>query len=159
MEKPGSLFAPFPYRAKIISLFLILPGLFFGYLYFFGGRPTFFETPVFAVVTTYMENRFFVLAQTNILDELFAILCISGLVLFVFSKEKTEREGYDQLRARALIRSVYITLIIWLASFLLVFGWAIFLVSTLLFIVFLIIYYVIFRVLAHKAIKASNVNS
>ncbi|MFH0762243.1 MAG: hypothetical protein V2A67_12140 [Bacteroidota bacterium] len=159
MEKSGSLFAPFPFRAKIISIFLILPGLFFGYLYFFGGRPTFFETPVFAVVTTYMENRFFVLARTNILDELFAILCISGLALFVFSKERTEREDYDQLRAKALIRSVYITLIFWLASFLLVFGWAIFLVSTLLFIVFLIIYYVTFRVLVYKTLKASKVNS
>lgn len=157
MEKPGSLFAPFPYRAKIISLFLIIPGLVFGYLYFFGGRPTFFDTPVFAVATTYMENRFFVFARTNILDELFAILCISGIALFVFSKEKTEREGYDQLRARALFKSAYITLIFWLASFLFVFGWAIFLVSTLLFVVFLISYYVTFRVLVHKTVKAETI--
>jgi apolipoprotein N-acyltransferase len=159
LEKSHSLFAPFPYRAKIISLFLIIPGLFFGYLYFFGSRPTFFETKVFAVVSTYMENRFFVLARTNILDELFAILCISGLVLFVFSKEKIEKEGYDQLRARALIKSVYITLIFWLASFLLVFGYAIFLVSAFLFIFFLITYYVVFRVLVHKTLKALKVNS
>jgi len=155
----GIQFPLFPNKARIISPMLIVPGLLCGYLYFFGSRPDFFEIPVFAVVSTYMESRFFVLAQTNILDELFAILCISGLAIFVFSKERSEQEHYNQVRVNALIRSVYITLGFWLVCFLLVFGWAIFLVSSLLFVFFLITYYVTFKVLVHKTFKTPNINS
>lgn len=156
MENSELRFPLFPYRARIIGILIILPGLFFGYLYFFGGRPTAFETKVFAVVTTYMENRFFVFAQTNLLDELFSILCISGLALIVFSRERTEKEGYDLIRASALLRAVFITLGVWVFSFLLIFGWAIFVVSTLLFIIFLITYYIVFRVLLHRVHKKSR---
>ncbi len=150
MDNSSFHFPLFPYKARIIGALLILPGLFFGYLYFFGSRPTFFETKVFAIVTTYMENRFFVIAKTNLLDELFSIFCISGLTLLVFSREKREKDGYDLIRAKALIKAVYIALGIWLCSFLLIFGWAIFVVSTLLFIIFLITYYVVFRILITK---------
>ena len=143
-------FPLFPHWARYIGIGLIPLGFFFGYLYFYGGRPVFFETRVFAVVTTYMENRFFVLAQTNLLDELFAILCISGVALIVFSRERSEKVGYDLIRAAALVRSVYISLAIWIFSFLVIFGWAIFLACTILFIVFLITYYITFRILIRK---------
>lgn len=150
MEKSDFHFPLFPNWARLIGILLILPGLYFGYLYFFGSRPVFFETKVFAMVTTYVENRFFVVAQTNLLDELFSIFCISGLVLIVFSREKTEKEGDDLIRAKALIKAVYIALGIWLCSFLVIFGWAIFAVSALLFILFLITYYIVFLVLKNK---------
>ncbi len=150
MEESGFRFPLFPNRARLIGAILFVPGLYFGYLYFFGSRPAFFEIPVFALVTTYMENRFFVIAQTNVLDELFAILCISGLVLMVLSRERNELPGYDLLRASALLRAVYITAGFWLLSFLLIFGWAIFVVCSLLFIIFLISYYIIFRVLVAR---------
>ena len=153
LEESRFRFPLFPNRARFIGIFLFLPGLFFGYLYFFGGRPVFFEIPVFAVVTTYMENRFFVIAQTNVLDELFAILCISGLVLIVLSRERNELPGYDLLRASALLRAGYITVGFWLLSFFLIFGWAIFLVCSLLFIIFLISYYITFRVLVAQGRK------
>jgi hypothetical protein len=150
LEKSDFHFPLFPNWARLIGILLILPGLYFGYLYFFGSRPVFFETKVFAMVTTYVENRFFVVAQTNLLDELFSIFCISGLVLIVFSREKTEKEGDDLIRAKALIKAVYIALGIWLCSFLVIFGWAIFAVSALLFILFLITYYIVFLVLKNK---------
>jgi hypothetical protein len=138
-----------PYKARFISIALIPLGFFFGYLYFFGSRPAFFETKVFAIVTTYLDYRYFVFAKTNILDELFAILTIGGIALIVFSKEKNEQDYYDQLRARALYRAAIITLIFWLVSFLFVFGWAIFAVSAVLFVLFLITYYVVFKVLCN----------
>jgi hypothetical protein len=150
LEKSDFHFPLFPNWARLVGILLILPGLYFGYLYFFGSRPVFFETKVFAMVTTYVENRFFVVAQTNLLDELFSIFCISGLVLIVFSREKTEKEGDDLIRAKALIKAVYIALGIWLCSFLVIFGWAIFVVSALLFILFLITYYIVFLVLKNK---------
>jgi len=148
---PEFEFRLLPHKARYFGFALIPLGFFFGYLYFFGGRPAFFETKVFAVVTTYLEYRYFVFAKTNLLDELFAILSIGGIALIVFSREKEEKEHYNLLRARALLKAVYITLIFWLVSFLLVFGWAIFAVSTVLFVVFLIVYYVVFRVLIHKS--------
>ena len=153
MDTSNIRFPLFPYKARLFSPLLFIPGLVSGYLYFFGGRPAFFEVPVFAVVTAYAETRFLVFAQTNLLDELFCLLCIGGLALFVFSKEKSEKEEYSVLRVNALIRSVYITLGFWLVCFLLIFGWAIFVVSTLLFIFFLITYYVTFRILVVKYLR------
>lgn len=150
MDSKEFNFPLLPHRFRYIGIVLIPLGFFFGYLYFYGSRPVFFETRVFAVVTTYMENRFFVLARTNLLDELFAILSILGVALIVFSREKSEKEGYDLIRAAALIKAVYISLMIWILSFLVIFGWAIFLACTILFIIFLITYYITFRILISK---------
>lgn len=153
MENTTFRFPLLPYRARIIGLVLIVAGFIFGWLYFYGGRPSFFETKVFAIVSSYLKNRFFVVAKTNLLDELFAILCVSGIALMVFSREKVEKEGYDLIRAHALIRAVYFTLLFCIVSFLLVFGWAIFVVTSLLFIIFLFAYYIIFRILIRCAAK------
>jgi apolipoprotein N-acyltransferase len=139
-----------PHKARYVGIALIPLGFFFGYLYFFGGRPEFFETKVFAIITTYLEYRYFVFAKTNLLDELFAILTLGGLALIVFSREKREKEYFDMLRAKSLLKAAYITLIFWLVSFLLVFGWAIFAVSTVLFALYMIVYYVVFRILVRK---------
>jgi hypothetical protein len=142
-----------PHRFRIIGFVLIAVGLVPGYLYYFGGRPDFFQVPVFAIASTYAESRFFVFARTNLLDELFAIFCITGLVMVVFSKEKTEPDGINLVRASALIRAVQITLGVWLLSFLVIFGWAILVVTGSMFLFFLIAYYVAFRILLHRAAR------
>jgi len=117
----------------------------FAYLYFWGGKPEIFNVKIFAIVTTYLETRFFVVSQTNILDELAAILFISGIALISFSKEKNEKEHFEALRIMALIKAMYFTMAFWLLSFLLIYGIAIFIVSFLVFIVFLLAYNLLFR--------------
>ena len=68
----------FPFKAKFLGLIFMVLSLPFAYLYFWGGKPEIFNVKIFAIVTTYLETRFFVVSQTNILDELAAILFISG---------------------------------------------------------------------------------
>lgn len=135
----------FNFKAKIIGLALMALALLFAYLYFWGGKPEVFNIKIFAIVTTYLETRYFVLSQTNILDELAAILLISGIALFSFSKEKNEKEHFESLRIKALINAMYVTIAFWLLSFLFIYGMAIFIVSFSVFIVFLIVYNLCFR--------------
>ena len=115
-----------------------------------GGKPEIFNIKVFAIVTTYLETRYFVISQTNILDELAAILFISGIALFSFSKEKNEKEHFEALRIKAFINAMYVTIAFWLTSFLFIYGMAIFIVSFLVFILFLIIYNIFFRYYLQK---------
>ena len=134
----------FPFKAKFLGLTFMVLSMLFAYLYFWGGKPEMFNIKIFAIVTTYLETRYFVFSQTNILDELAAILFISGIALISFSKEKNEKEHFEALRIMALIKAMYFTMAFWLLSFLLIYGIAIFIVSFLVFIVFLLAYNLLF---------------
>lgn len=136
----------FPFKAKFMGLALMVLSLPFVYLYFWGGKPEIFNIKIFAVVTTYLETRYFVISQTNILDELAAIFFILGISIFSFSKEKCEKEYFELLRVKALVKALYLTILFWLISFLFVYGMAIFIVSFLIFIIFLLTYNILFRI-------------
>lgn len=140
----------FPYKIRFLGFAFIVSAIPFTYLYFWGGKPDIFKINIFALVTTYMETRYFVLAQTNILDELAAILFISGIALVTFSKEKTEHKHFENLRIKAVVNSIYITIIFWALSFLFVYGMAIFVVSFSVFILFLVTYNLLFRIYLYK---------
>ena len=135
----------FPYKAKFLGLAFVVFSLPFAYLYFFGGKPEIFNIKIFAIVTTYLKTRFFVVSQTNILDELAAILFISGIALFSFSKEKNEKTYFESFRIKALVKAMFYTIAFWLLSFLFIYGMAIFIVSFLVFIIFLLTYNLLFR--------------
>jgi len=135
----------FPFRIKFLGLVLMILALPFAYLYFWGGKPEIFNIKVFAVITSYFETKYFVVSQTNALDELAAIFFISGMTLFSFSKEKTEKENYELLRTKALINALYSTILLWILSFIFIYGKTIFLISFLIFLVFLFIYNLFFR--------------
>jgi len=135
----------FPYKAKYLGLILIVLSLPFTYLYFWGGKPEIFNIKIFAIVTTYLQTKYFVVSQTNALDELAAIFLIVGIGLVSFSKERNEKSDYNFLRIKALINSLFFTILFWIVSFLLVYGMAIFIVSFSIFIVFLVLYNILFR--------------
>lgn len=122
----------------------------FAYLYFWGGRPEIFNVPIFAVVTAYAETRYFVIAETNVLDELAAIFFIVGISFFSFSKEKFEKEYFENLRLKALVKALYLTILMWIISFGLIYGRAIFAVNFSIFIVFLVAYNILFRLAMYK---------
>lgn len=134
----------FPYKTRVTAILLLILSAVCTYFYFWGGKPEIFNIKIFALVSVYLETRYFVIAQTNVLDEMAAILFITGIALFSFSKLKKEMPGYNQLRVKALFYSIFITLIIWILCFLLIYGIAIFLASAVLFIIFLITYNLLF---------------
>jgi hypothetical protein len=141
----NSTLSVFPYKAKFLGLGLMVLALPFAYLYFWGGKPDIFNFKTFAFITTYLETRYFVMSQTNILDELAAVLFLSGISLVSFSKEKNEKQEFDILRSKALTNSVFITIVLWMVSFLLFYGMAIFIASFLIFVILLVVYNLLFR--------------
>jgi len=142
----------FPFYTRFIGLVLILTGMIAGYLYFFGGKPVFFVTKVFALVSAYVGTRYFVIIQTNLLDEIAAIGLLTGLVLVSFSKEKHEKEEYLALRLKALIWAVYCSSILWILLFLSFYGYIIFMLAPMAFICFFIFYNIFFRYFLRKSI-------
>lgn len=134
----------FPYRFRFYGLLSVLASFVFAYFYFWGGKPEFFNIKIFAIISSYLETRYFVFAQTNLLDELAAILFIAGIVAFSFSKSKNEKAEYNYFRIKALFYSIFITSGFWILSFLLIYGMAIFLVSSLIFILFFVSYNLLF---------------
>ena len=134
----------FPNQFRFAGYLLILIGLGSAYLYYWGGRSSFFEIPVLAVVTSYAETRWFVLAQTNLLDEMALIFLLTGLLFAAFSKEKIESKKLDQYRIKALFCSVYGTAAIWMILYLTIFGWPMMIISASMFILFLVFYIIIF---------------
>ncbi len=95
-----------PYRFRYVSFLLLIISFVAAYFYFWGGRPAFFEIPVFAIVTSYAETRWMVVAQTNALDEIAVVFGILGLLFLGFSREKQENNEYDPIRLKALLYSV-----------------------------------------------------
>ncbi|MHC1706715.1 MAG: hypothetical protein AB9842_04225 [Bacteroidales bacterium] len=142
----GELKIPlFPYYLKYFGLIFIILGILAGYLYFFGGKPTFFESKVFALVTAYLKTRYFVIIQTNLLDEMAAIFLVSGLGLISFSKEKHEKPEYQSLRFLAMLWAAYCSIILWILVFMFFYGYMIFMISPIVFICFFIFYNILFR--------------
>lgn len=136
-----------PHRYKIIGISLLPLSLIAAYFYYFGGKPGIFNLPVFAIVTSYLETRTMVVAQTNILDEVAVILFIISLIFIGFSSLKNENDDITRMRMKSLLYSVYISSIIWIISIVLIFGWAIFISSSFVFILFLVLNILIFNYL------------
>ena len=87
----------------------------------------------------YGERSYFSVIQTNVIDELGAIFTIIGLLILFFSKERHEDPGINNpLRIKALVQSIWIVSLLWIAIFLLVYGFAIFFISTTIFALFLL---------------------
>ena len=150
----------FPHPFRRLGYLFILIAFGFAYLYFWGGRPSFFEVPVFAIITSYAETRWFVMAQTNLLDELAHLFLISGLVMIAFSREHHETQAIQLCRIRALFYAVYITSALWIVIYLTVYGWPIVIVSATVFIQLLVLFILTYRVLLFKinyGIKNKNI--
>ena len=109
-----------PHYCKTIGFILVLFGIVFLVLYLkFDFNYT---TSVFAIISIYLENRFFVITQNNIIDEITLILFVIGFGLIVFSKEKNEVEQLNALREKALINAVIVNTFFMLFSIFFIYG-------------------------------------
>jgi len=127
---------------------LIILGFGATYFYFLGGRPVLFEVPVFAIITSYAETRWMVIAQTNALDEMAIIFALLGLIFIGFSKDKNEDHLFYESRVKAIYFAAYATTALWVLLYLTIYGWPIIPVSSSIFLLFLTIYIISFRLLS-----------
>lgn len=135
------------HRFRYVGFALLLISFVTGWLYLFGGRPAMFEIPVFAVVSSYLETRWMVMAQTNILDEIAVVTMLFGLLFVAFSCEVSETEEVYQVRMESLIYAVYGTTGSSVIIYLTVFGWPSTVLFAASFVCYLLIYIVLFRLL------------
>jgi hypothetical protein len=124
---------------------LILLSIASAWLYFWGGKPSFFNVKTFAFVSVYLEKKYFEVIKTNLLDEMAAILLICGIAAICFSKEKKEKPVYNILRANAMFKAVVFTVLLLVFSILFVYGIAIFFMASFTIVFLLIIYYALFK--------------
>ena len=91
-------------KFKIPGIVLLLFASFLTVYYFlFDFR---FSFPVFAVISSYSETKFFWSFPTNFADELILLLFTSGFVLTILSKEKTEYREYKLIRRKSLYLTI-----------------------------------------------------
>ncbi len=109
-----------PYYFKAIGALLVAIGIVIAVLYLKFNLN--YTTYVFAVLSIYLENQFFVITKTNIVDEMILIFMVIGFGLLVFSKEKNESDYLNTLRAKALTFAVMANMIFMLFSIILVYG-------------------------------------
>ena len=110
-----------PYPFKIVGYALTSIGIIFGVFYtWFDFR---FTIPVFAVYSSFLETKIFATFKTNFADELILMLCIIGLTLVIFSKEKNETENLDLLRSKALAKAFLFNNIFLIFSILFIYGY------------------------------------
>lgn len=149
-SEKNSSYPLFPYVLKPVGFGLLMVSIFSAYLYFYGGRPEFFEVPVFAVLTAYFETRWFVVAQTNLLDEIAVVCGILGFLFVLFSKEKSENLETAAARFRALLFATYISAFTFVFLYLIIFGWPILLVGAFIMVLFLVSFLVSFKTFKNR---------
>jgi len=145
-----------PNRFRYVGVIFLVLGVITGYLYLFGSKPEFFVTRIFAFITSYLETRYWVIAQTNLLDEIAAVSTTIGLTMLGYSKEKDENDEINTLRFKALIYATYFSIAIWVSFFLFVYGWPIFLFSSSVFLIFLVFNLLVFNVLKYRYRKSKQ---
>ncbi len=109
-----------PHYCKMIGASLIMIGLVFAILYLkFDFNYT---SPVFALISIFLENKFFVITKTNIVDELTLIFFVVGFAMLVFSKEKIESDSIQKMREKAIMKATAMNCIFLLFSILFIYG-------------------------------------
>ena len=114
----------FPHKCKKIGWAILVPSAAAGLIILFMDlEPEFLDLKVPAIFISeiFGDKRLFGIIQNNILNEIFSILIIVGLLLVAFSKEFTEDEYISKIRLESLVWAVYVNYGILLFSFLFIF--------------------------------------
>lgn len=108
------------YRWKLPGIILTSAGVLLAVLFtWFDFR---LKIPVFAVYSAFLETKMFVVFRTNFSDELTLLTLLTGLALIAFSKEKTEMEGFDLIRMKAIFRAAMVNTAFLFLSLLFIYG-------------------------------------
>jgi len=109
-----------PYPVKFAGMLLTFAGILMGAAYLWLGFR--FTMPVFAIFSSFLETKMFVIFNTNFADELTLLLLVTGLVLIVFSREKNETRFLGNAREKAMAKAMITNNIFLLVSILFVYG-------------------------------------
>jgi hypothetical protein len=140
-----------PYPYKFAGFILAGSGIILAILYiWFDFR---FFMPVIAILSWFLEMKWFVVLKTNFADELIMLSLLSGFFLIAFSKERFERKQWMMLRYKALFRALAVNSFFLFLSVIFVFGTAFIFILVVNLISIFIFYLIFFYSLKRKALK------
>ena len=128
MEEVGDLkrLPLLPWQLKYVGVFLLLVGAVGVYIFIhLGKKPQWLEWNVFTLYSQYISTKIFALIRNNQGDELSVLLYFIGACLLIFSAERKEKSGYNVARLRAFYKTVVISMVIFVAGYMLLHGMAI----------------------------------
>lgn len=136
-------------KYKIPGFILIFAGTVL--LVFYFGFDFRFEMPVFAVISSFMETKFFTSFKTNFADELIMILFLTGLALLTFSKEKNEIDSYKTVRVNAVKNTILSNTLFLIFSVLFIYGSGFIAIAIINLFLPFVLYLVFFNILKRRA--------
>ena len=80
------------------------------------------ETPVFALYSGFMENKFFSMTHTNLSDELAIVFLFAGITILSLSSEVYESERIRKIRYNALLYTITLNSLLIVLLTLLIYG-------------------------------------
>ena len=134
-----------PYRFKWLGIALILSGSIFTLLYQSGIAV---NSPVLAIVSSFMRTRFFIVFHSNVADELALFSFILGFILLSVSREKNEKPGYPAIRAKSILYALILNTVFIILSLMFIFGSAfitVLVLNTFSFFVFYLVCFLVFK--------------
>jgi hypothetical protein len=138
---------------KPIGYVLIIAGLI--WLFVSQQAEIVIRLPVFALVSSFVSTKYFLIVQTNIADEIALITIIMGGIFAIFSREKHENERVDAIRYNSMFLALLINQIILLFSVFFFYGSAFITIVLANLVSLSLIYLIISRIRLHR-LEQSN---
>ena len=114
----------FPSTYKKWGWIILIPAAILGVVdLFMHWEPAFFDWHVPAIYTNEIMGKtsYFSWIDTNVLNEILAVLVIVGSILVAFSKQRNEDEFISKIRLESLVWATYVNYIVLLLAFLFVY--------------------------------------
>ena len=144
-----------PNKLRILGIIFLTFGIILLILkYKFNYKPEFLNLKVFALYSFYIEAKTFSMITHQMIADIAGIFLITGLFILSFTKEKNESDGIDSLRLKAFILAAYVNLFYIISSILFFFGFGFVGALTLYSVIWIAIYFLIFRLLLFQKNKA-----
>ncbi len=147
MEEVGDLkrLPLLPWQLKYVGVFLLLVGAIGIYLFIhLGLKPQWLEWNVFTLYSQYILKKNFAFIANNQGDELSVLFYFIGAFMLIFSAERKEKSGYTIVRLRSFYKTVVISMVLFVAGYMLLHGMAIMVFAAIMPFVVPLIYLALF---------------
>ncbi len=145
----------FSHNTRIVGYLCLIPAIFlFIAKGIFKLDLQFLYVPVFAIVSSFIETKYFFWMHSDISEELFAFSLIIGMTLIALSKEKHESNEINNLRLKAFSLALIINCAFLLFGLAFFYGISALYILTINLFSFLFLYVLIFKMFFYKTKKS-----
>lgn len=140
-----------PSAFKTVGIILTGAGIIFLIIrFYYGIKPEIFNLKAFAVISSYLESKYFEVIKNQMIEEIGGVLLLTGLFMITFSREKSENHDLSIIRLNAFLITAYINTFFLIISILFTFGFGFVYMLILNFVLGFIIYLLSFRIMIYR---------